>query len=92
LSAYFTSLLVPASVPQTSLDWEQLVRILPTLSDAQLGEYKLAGGLQELLAAQASPAPSDEQDSSKDEDVEGMETDDLLSMLQSRYGKDSEES
>jgi polyketide synthase 12/8,8a-deoxyoleandolide synthase len=93
LSAYFTSLLAPASAAaQGSLDWEELAKILPTLSDAQLADYKLTQGLQKLLADGQEPAAADEQGGAKDEDVEDMETDDLLSMLQSRYGKDSEES
>ena len=92
LSAYFASLLAPAMVEPGTLNWEELVRILPTLRDEELAQYNLTQGLQDILDAQKAPADEGTQEEVLDEDVESMETDDLLSMLQSRYGKDSEES
>lgn len=93
LSAHFAGLLIPATAAaQSSLNWEELAKILPTLSDAQLADYELTQGLQKLLADGQEPTGTDEPDGVQDEDVEDMETDDLLSLLQSRYGKDSEES
>ena len=96
LSAHFASLLAPAPIEAGAMNWEELLRILPTLSEDELAQYNLTQGFQEILKAQQTPADAPVGApvgaESPDEDVESMETDDLLSMLQSRYGKDSDES
>ena len=91
LSAHFAGLLAPVSVGSGTMNWEELVRILPTLTDEQLTQYNLAQGLQKVLDAQQVSGDA-ASETIEEEDVESMETDDLLSMLQSRYGEDSEES
>ena len=76
-------------------DTSSLVGLVPTLSDEELDTYGLRAGLQRLVddiekSRQVESLAPPEVVPDAATDVESMDTDDLLSLLQQKYGKDGD--
>ena len=93
LSEYFSELL-GASQPAAVMvrDTSDLASLVGTLTDAELDTYGLRAGLERLVEDQqkATGEPAEEAPEDESVDVESMDTDDLLSLLQQKYGKDGD--
>jgi len=93
LAEHFSILIGGRSAPLSAdLDMAALGELMATMTQAELGAYGILDGLQRLVSDQAATqeTASSLADAGEAVDVESMDTDDLLSLLQQKYGKDGD--